>query len=282
MQGSKPLQDDGNDNSLNDRLAEVARAIYGERVTLRVIDPASIRLLKRNARYLKKGTFDQLTANVREDGMLSSVPLCHTLVGGTLECVSGNHRVQAAVKAGLSRILVLVIPHELPKSQRISRQLSHNALSGQDDMTILAELWRDLESLEERLYAGLDSELVGELAKIAFQGFGAEPIRTEQMTLWFLPEEVEDVRALLEASERVAASGAVYLAPLARYEALWKALVKTKRVMGIKNTAVAFIVLIDRLRECAESIGDAPPNQGGRGSFDSTSALHMKKEGEAG
>src|SRR5262249_37660757 len=153
---------------------------------------------------------------------------------------------QAAIKAGLDRILVLVIPHELSKGQRISRQLAHNALTGQDDMAMLAELWAGLDTLAEKLYAGLDSELIGELERISFAGFSAEPIRTEQMTLWFLPEEVEDLNRLLEAAQRAATvAGGVYLAPLAKYEALWKALVKTKRAMGVKNTAVAFMILID-------------------------------------
>jgi len=264
---------DLSDDSINARLAEVARELYGDRVGLRVVDPRSIRLARKNARFMKKATFDQLTANVRRDGALSSVPLCHTLADGALECLSGNHRVQAAVKAGVPRILALVIPRELPRSERISHQLSHNALAGQDDMAILAELWRDLETLEDKLYAGLDSELIGELERIAFQGFAAEPIRTEQVTLWFLPEEVVALDGLLETCERVAATGEVYLAPLAKYEALWKALVKAKRAKGIKNTAVAFMVLIDRLAQSAESIGDAPPDQGRRGPSDSAAAL---------
>jgi hypothetical protein len=244
------------EKALNTRLAELAREIYGEKVTLRAVDPRSIVLLKKNARFMKKATFDQLTSNLKADGVLQSVPLCHTLADGRLECLSGNHRVQAAIKAGLAVILCLVIPTELPKSQRLSRQLSHNALSGEDDMTILADLWKDIESLEEKLYAGLDSELIGELQKINFQGFAAEPIRTEQLMMWFLPEEVADLKKLLEVYQRLATASDVYLAPLSRYETLWKALVKTKRSAGVKNTAVAFMLLVDKLAQ-AKNDADA-------------------------
>lgn len=262
---------------LNERLREVGTAMYGGKVELRVVDPKSVVLLKKNARFMEKSTFDQLVANVTADGVLESVPLCHTLEDGRLECISGNHRIQAAIKAEVKQVLVFVFPRELPRSEKISRQLSHNAITGKDDLAILAELWKDIATLEQRLYAGLDSATIGELEKIKFSGFSAEPIRTEQMTLWFLPEEVEDIDKLLDSLQGAVKD--VRMVPLASYEALWKAIVATKKLTGIKNTAVAFMLLIDKLSQVTEQGGEltgsteVPTSAGG-----STPQPRSKKE----
>lgn len=239
---------------LNARLQEVARALYGDRATLRLVDPAKLRLLTKNARFMKKATFEQLAQNVQQDGMLQSVPLCHGVRPGSidrlkddeLEVLSGNHRVKSAIRAGLSQILVLVIPHQ-DREQKIARQLSHNALAGQDDKQLLAELWREMDDLQAKLYSGLDSETVAELEKVNFAAFNAAPIRTEKVVLWFLPEEVGDLEKLLDEAAEVVAADKAYLAPLASYRKLFDLLVKVKKLGNIKNTAVAFLWLIDQL-----------------------------------
>lgn len=222
--------------------------IYQDRAAFRVVDPASLTLLKRNAHFMKKSAFDQLASNVARDGMLSSIPLCHALTDGSLEVLSGNHRVRAAITAGIERIVVLVIPQQ-DAQRRIARQLSHNSLVGEDDRQILAELWKELQSIDAKLYSGLDSQLAGELEKIKFCGFSAERIRTECIVLWFLPEEVQTLDDLINEADKVAASDITYVAPLTKYKALFDALLSTKRCRNIKNTAVAFGYLIDRISE---------------------------------
>jgi len=243
-------------SAMNEKLAEIAKAIYGEDLVLRLVNPKSIVLLKKNARYMSKTTFDQLTANLRTDASLQSVPLCHTLPDGRLECLSGNHRVQAAIRAGVTEALVMVIPYELSKAKKISRQLSHNALVGQDDLTTLAELWSEIDDLNEKLYAGLDSDLIGELEKINFEGFAADAIRTESVMFWFLPEEVARLDEVLKVQEDLAPGNPIYMAPLDRYGKMWHALVNAKKNADIKNTAVAFMMLIDAMAE-TEIAGDA-------------------------
>lgn len=86
----------------NDTLSRISKALYGDALTLAVMDPKDISLLKKNARILKKDVFQQLTANIGRDKRLSSVPLCHRLSDGRVEVLSGNHRVQASVEAGSS------------------------------------------------------------------------------------------------------------------------------------------------------------------------------------
>ena len=127
-------------DDVNEKLAAASMALYGDAASLRAVDPRTLSLLKRNARTFDKDTFQQLTANVRADKRLSSTPLCWETPEGLLEVLSGNHRVQAAIEAGIEQVLVLVLHGDLSKARRIAIQLSHNALVGTDDPTLLAEL----------------------------------------------------------------------------------------------------------------------------------------------
>jgi hypothetical protein len=234
-------------NKANETLRAISQQIYGERLELRIVDPKSVRLLKKNARYMPKEVFDQLTRNVERDGQMESTPLCHTLKDGTLEVISGNHRIEAAIKAKLKEVLVMVIPRELKPGERIAKQLSHNAIAGQDDKHLLAELWREMDTIEEKLYSGLDSKVIEELEKVKFSGFGPEQIRTEQVMLWFLPEEIESIEKVLTALDMASTAKRVYLAPLSHYQKLFDLIVAKKKSDNIKNTAVAFMTLIDEL-----------------------------------
>ena len=120
--------------------------------------PGDLRLLDKNARYMKAEQFQSLVENVKKDGNLSSLPLCYREEGGKLLVLSGNHRVMAARQAGLEQILVMVVADEKTEDEKLGIQLSHNAICGQDDLVILKELWESIRNVQARLYAGLDSD----------------------------------------------------------------------------------------------------------------------------
>jgi hypothetical protein len=84
---------------------------------LDLVDPRVILLLDKNARYMTQEMFENLVNNIKSDGGLSSLPLCYQEKDGRLLVLSGNHRVQAAVHAGLEEILVLVIDKELTRQE---------------------------------------------------------------------------------------------------------------------------------------------------------------------
>ena len=147
----------------NEELAAISREMFGEGMLLQAVEPARLCLLKDNARFFKRETFRQLRDNIASDKRLSSVPLCYRHEDGRLEVLSGNHRVKASIEAKIPVILVLVITETLDQSRRIAIQLSHNALVGEDDQSILANLWSQIETIEDRLYSGLDSEVTKEL-----------------------------------------------------------------------------------------------------------------------
>jgi malonyl CoA-acyl carrier protein transacylase len=61
--------------------------------------------------------------------------------------LSGHHRVDAAKAAGEEWLLILFTDRELSRQEQIAIQLSHNAISGEDEPTVLRELWGELVAL---------------------------------------------------------------------------------------------------------------------------------------
>jgi hypothetical protein len=117
---------------------------------------------------MKAEQFQALVENVKQDGNLSSLPLCYREKDGNLRGLSGNHRVMAARQAGVEQVLVMVVGDEKDADERLAIQLSHNAIAGQDDLVILKELWEAITDVQAKVYAGLDSDTVKALQGIQF------------------------------------------------------------------------------------------------------------------
>lgn len=114
-----------------------------------------------------------------------------------MEVLSGNHRVQASVEAGIERILVMIIEedHDAVAKPWPSR-LSHNALVGEDDPALLAELWAEIEDIAAKTYAGLSSDVVEKLDKIDLTSFTTPQVSTRTMTFAFVDSEAERLNAV--------------------------------------------------------------------------------------
>jgi hypothetical protein len=228
----------------NVELDALGRELFGGGATLRIVEPGGLRLAAENARFFKKETFQQLVANIREDARLSSMPLCFEGQEG-LEVLSGNHRVQAAVQAGLPWILVMVLLEELDESRRVAIQLSHNALAGQDDEQVLARLWSRIEDIRARIYAGLSSEKVGELEKIKLVTFTTPSVATRTVTFAFTSGELERVQEVVEELSKFQAAHEVWVAELDQYQRFFDALQKVKAVRKVKNASLAMRCMIE-------------------------------------
>lgn len=228
----------------NEALKRLSNTLYGNGMSLRVVAPSDLTLLKKNARVLKKDTFQQLTANISADKRLSSVPLCWSMPDGKLEVLSGNHRVQAAIQAGLTQILVMVIEDDLNKAQQIAIQLSHNALVGSDDPTILAELWAAIDDIEAKLYAGLSSDEVERLEKIELVGFSTPQVCTRTLTFAFVDAEAERFNAVLEQLEAFPAKE-MHLADLRQFDRFFDLLEGVKKSFDVRNSSLAMLKLMD-------------------------------------
>lgn len=235
----------------NQTLKEVSKTIFGDAAVLRIVSPKSMKLLKQNARYFKKSTYKQLVDNIKKDQRLSSVPLCHIFDENTYEVLSGNHRVQAAIDAGIEQILIIVILKNLSKSSQISIQLSHNALAGIDDPNILADLWAKIDDIKEKLYAGLSSDAVKEIENIKLVTFTTPQVYTKTMTFTFSDSEKENIDKVIKELE-VYTANEIHLAHIDQYNDFFEALKKIKKMENIKNSSLAMVKLIEILKKQLE------------------------------
>lgn len=238
------------DNALlvkrNEELAAISGEMFGGGMLLQVVDPSTLVLLKDNARFFKRETFRQLRDNIAADKRLSSVPLCYRYPDGKLEVLSGNHRVQASIEAGISHILVLVITEELDKSRRIAIQLSHNALVGEDDQSILANLWAQIDSVQDKLYSGLDSESLKELGDVELVNFSTPQVPAHMVTFMFTDGEKEQLSEILDMlADAAKKSSSVHVCSGQQYENFTKLLADVKHAEKIRDSSLAMTRLME-------------------------------------
>jgi hypothetical protein len=110
----------------------------------------------RNARHMTSIMFGRLKENIAKDKALGSLPLCWRNLDGTFEIMSGHHRISAAIQAGVEYSLVLYTDAVLSSDERVAIQLSHNALSGHDDVQALLELSHSIGDPKLLRYASID------------------------------------------------------------------------------------------------------------------------------
>lgn len=227
----------------NKLLQKISKTIFGDRAALQIVDPKNLKLLKENARYFKKETFKNLVENVRRDERLSSAPLC-CREDDNLLVLSGNHRVKAAIEAGIETILVIVILEELTENDKLAIQLSHNALVGLDDPHMLSDLWNKIDDIKAKLYSGISSDIMNQIGKIKPVTFSTPAVYTKSLTFAFTDIEFERVEATLQELSEIKSSQ-IHLAPLSQFEEFFQAIQKTKKLKNIKNGSLALLALIE-------------------------------------
>ncbi len=128
-----------------------------------------IDLIDKNARFMSQTTFNQLVENIRKDGQLSSVPFCVEKPDGRFTVVSGNHRVQAAKLAGITKVFAMTVPEEELSNDKLRAiQLSHNSIAGEDDKEILKQLVDEIKEAAFRQYAFVKDEALKNLGTIDY------------------------------------------------------------------------------------------------------------------
>jgi len=231
----------------NKLLEDISKTAFGDSAVLKIVDPRSLVLLKRNARYFKKDTFKQLVSNIEKDKRLSSVPLCHVAEDGKYEVLSGNHRIKAAIRAKISSVIVIVILGKIGKAQQIATQLSHNALVGLDDPILLSELWLKIDDIKEKLYAGISSDTINELENFKPVSFTTPQVYTKSVTFAFTGAEKSTLDEVIKELS-VLPAGEVYLADIKQFDSFFKSLQKIKKTENIKNGSLAMLKLIEIIK----------------------------------
>ena len=204
-----------------------------------------LKLLPVNARFMRHETFQQLVRNLRADGVLTSVPFACRDDDGRYLVLSGNHRVQAALEAGITEAVVMVTDDPLPAARRIAIQLAHNALVGEDDPATLRALYERLDEVDLRLYSGLDDKTLELLAQVDVSGLSEANLSFQTVSFLFLPEERAEAEAAWTAArDLLKGARAVWLARSSEYEALLDALATTKAAYDIANNATALLLVL--------------------------------------
>ena len=230
------------------------------------IDPRKIRLLEVNAHFMPHEMFARLTHNIKEDEALTSTPFCAPLgyysaedeiqrdEEGEIvyEVLSGNHRVQGAVEAGLGSIIILYTDDPVPVEKRLAIQLSHNAIFGQDDPTILRELYQSIQDLDLKAYSGLDDKSLALLAEVNVSGLSEASLKFQVITFTFLPEEVDEVKRIFDEVKKLAAGDELWVARWGSYDRFLDTLDEVSSAYDIRNAATglqAILALADKHKD---------------------------------
>ncbi len=238
-------------------LGKVNRKLAKAGLSIAFVPLDQCELAERNARYMKAEQFQQLVHNVRQDGQLTSVPFA-VKQGKKYLILSGNHRVQAAREAGLSEVLVLYTTARLNRQERTAIQLSHNAIVGQDDMTILRELYDEIGDIALREYSGLDDLALGNMQPPSLDPLSEEGLGYRAVTIAFLPEEAERIEGVLEVILRRTAGDKTWLNRFGEYDRFLDAITAAKEKAGVKNTATAFGFLLDLVERHLDELPGPP------------------------
>jgi hypothetical protein len=142
---------------------------------------------------MTRRVFERLLENVKRDGRLESVIVAAELPDGTLQIIDGAHRKAAALEAGVKKVPVLVL-RGLNDQQRVSKQLAHNALVGDDDPVVLEELFNSITDADLKALTGLSDGL----DRLVFQPIEIPETDYRSVLLVFLPSQLDRVNACLE------------------------------------------------------------------------------------
>lgn len=213
------------------------------------VDPREIKLLEVNARFMNADEFQRLVQNIKRDGCLTQLPFCVYDDDGNLVVLSGNHRVQAAIEAGLQKIDVQVTEEKLTKDQRIAIQLSHNAICGKDDMAILKQLYESIDDVNMKAYSGLDDETLKLLDNISTQSMSYSGLQYQILNILFLPSEIEEIKAVLKDVMKEVRSNETLMLRMAEYDKYLDTLTDVSKALRIRNTAVGFMAMLEIVKK---------------------------------
>ena len=205
---------------------------------------ADLRLLELNARFMRHEQFARLVENIRRDGALTSVPLVVREDDGGFRVLSGNHRVSAAIEAGILEADVMVIDGDLPEARRIALQLSHNAIAGEDDPDILRKLYEKIEDVDWKAYSGLDDQILSLLTEIAPPTIPQARLDFQLITLVFLPEEVEAAKETLKSAIQMTKADETWLARFSEYDRWLDTLDEISSAHNVGNVATCVVLLL--------------------------------------
>ena len=216
------------------------------RVEHREGDPRDLKLLEDNARYMRYEVFQRLVKQVRKDGTLQQWPFVYLdQATGERVVLSGNHRVKAAIEAGLTRIDWIECDQPLSRDEQVRIQLAHNAIVGEDDPESLRRLYESIGDVEERLMSGLDDAALDLLGDASAAKLSEVNLDYSTVSIVFLPDEYERALKAFDEARQIGGRLEAYWAARDNQHAqVLDALEDARAASHVMNTATALDVLL--------------------------------------
>lgn len=218
-----------------------------ERFEIKRVELSQLKLIDKNARFMTQAKFNQLVDNIRRDGDLTTVPFCYEYKEGKYEVISGNHRVQAAQAAGLTTIRIMSTKI-LSNDERRAIQISHNSLTGQDDLEILRELVNEIQDAALREYAAVDESDFESLTNVSYDI--VQPSNDiVSMNLTFFDSDMEDIKQLCQEIEDSGKIENTVLMPKEKLEDFLKISAEIQKKYSIKAIGLTVVKMAELARE---------------------------------
>jgi hypothetical protein len=209
--------------------------------------------LEKNCHYMEKEKLDRLVDNVSKDGFLSQLPFgMKRNADGKYLILSGNHRLKASIKAKLEFILILYI-EEVDKDTQIAYQLSHNALVGKDDIQMLKDIYKEINSIEAKEFTGLNGMNFLDIEKLNVSSINDGDIELTEIKFLFVESRKNDVRQVLDELEKQKLDKECSIV-VGSFDAFIQTMTEVKKVYGIKSNTIAFGKMIEICKEATTSI----------------------------
>lgn len=198
-----------------------------------------------NARFMPRRQFNRLVENIRRDGTLTSAPLIGQVEGDERwYVISGNHRVEAAIAAGLLEADCVVVDGAIDQKRFVALQLSHNAIEGEDDPATLKRLY-DMLNLDLKEYSGLTDDRFN-MDALNVKTLPSATLGYLDVVFSFLSDEADAVAEFIARAERHAKKATpIYLADYRDFDRFIDTLTAVKKHHNIKNSALALRSLCD-------------------------------------
>lgn len=240
----------GDSTAADDRVAEINRTLASAgdllgNVKTAIVPIDQFDLLEENARFMSNEMFQNLVRNIEKDGAVTSVPYCWQQPNGRYLVLSGNHRVKAGREAGRPYMLTLYNDGPMSEQERIAKQLSHNAIAGEDDPVVLKRLWNKIDKVELKYYAGLDDKTLRELEKINLDALSEVRLDFRTATFVFLPGEQQQIEASFKRAMEFCSERDLYGARFEDFDRMMDMLAKTQSAYNIRNIATALVLVLD-------------------------------------
>lgn len=226
----------------------------GDGLEIWQVDIDEIREQDVNARAMNKKMFDRLTANIKKDNRLESLPFC-ALTDKGIEIVSGHHRTRAARSAGIRDIFIIIDVTGMSRDRILAKQLSHNSIQGEDNEQLVKEIYSQIKDAEEKITAFINADLELDLKKAKTNDIVFD-LDYKTILVTFLPYEEE---VFERAAKKIEGKyDAVYAAELKQIENFAKALKKTGKEYEIRAMGTTFEKMAEIVNQ---HFGDEPEEQ---------------------